>query len=508
MWPIRLNNQPDGPICLYIVKIPVSLNFSRFFAYILLLFSQNFIDMKVKLSALSLIVPVFFLACKKDNSDVMVTPAATTPIDSINTDNLLKDSVLLNSRDVYLWNTQIPASFNPRTYADPNEIMEAIRTYSIEPGFTQPVDRYSFAIKKAEWDNLSMGMSAVGSALDNNGDNGLTVFFRTEGDLRVRLVEPNSPAGIAGIHRGWRITRINSNSNITTSNSNFIVDNIYNATNVSLTLQKPDGSLVNISLAQSHYATKPVYLDTVYTINNKKIGYLVFNSFLGNVDQLYSEFQRVFLKFSAAGIEEVIIDLRYNGGGYVSVQERLANYLANNAANGGVMMKQEYNQANSAANETTLFKKAGSLNLSRVYFIVGRSTASASELLINNLKPYMDVQLVGGTTYGKPVGFFPIPAGDWYIFPISFRTVNKNGAGNYFNGIAVNNTVADGLDKDWGDLSENSLAGVVRKISSGAYRMPAQPDYVEPLAVATGNKSLEASLLKLTIGTAPVSSHK
>jgi len=459
--------------------------------------------MNLKIAALPVITLTMLAGCQKDNQDVMTTPPpAVTPVVQPAPDNVIKDSVLFYSKDVYLWSTQIPATFNPQNYADPNAIMEAIRSYSVEPGFPQPVDRYSFAVKKTEWDNMSTGMSAVGSALAANGDNGLTVFFKTEGDLRVRLVEPNSPAGLAGIHRGWRVTKINGSSNITTANSNFIVDNIYESATVSLTFQKPDGSFVTISLNQAHYATTPVYLDTVYNVNNQKIGYLVFNSFLGNTDQLYSDFQRVFNRFASAGINDIIVDLRYNGGGYVSVQEKLANYLVNNAANGNVMMKQMYNQANSSSNETTSFKKIGSLNMSRIYFIVGRATASASELLINNLKPYMDVRLVGGTTYGKPVGFFPIAAGDWYIFPVSFRTVNKNGDGNYFNGMSVNSTVADGLDKDWGDLSETSLASAIRNITSGAYRSSTAPQpYVEPSEVANGNQVLEKSQLKATIGT-------
>jgi carboxyl-terminal processing protease len=79
--------------------------------------------------------------------------------------------------------------------------------------------------------------------------------------------------------------------------------------------------------------------------------------------------------------------------------------------------------------------------------------------------------LVGPTkTYGKPVGFFPIPVGDWYIFPVSFRSTNKNAQGNYFNGMDLNNQVADGLDKDWGDIAESCLQTVLSNITTGAYR--------------------------------------
>ncbi|MBC7888114.1 MAG: hypothetical protein H7Z13_09495 [Ferruginibacter sp.] len=443
-----------------------------------------------------------FAACKKGGQDaVAITQPVIIPV--IATDDILKDSALLLTKDIYLWNTQVPSTFNARSFDDPNKIMEGIRQYSLEPGFTAPVDRFSFAMKKTEWDNASAGMSSLGSVASANGDIGLTVFFRVEGDLRVRLVEPNSSAGIAGIHRGWRITKINGNSNINTGNSNFIVDNLYNAPSVSVTFQKPDGIIVTINLTQSHYSTRPVYLDTVYTVNNKKIGYLVFNSFLGNENQLYSDFQRVFNRFAGRGVGDLIVDLRYNGGGYVSVQEKLANYLVSSTANGGIMMKQEYNASNSGNNETTKFKKAGSLNLSRIYFIVGRGTASASELLINNLKPHMEVKLIGGTTYGKPVGFFPIPVGEWYIFPVSFRTTNKNGEGNYFNGIQVNSAVADGLDKDWGDLNETSLASAISNITTGLYRSQRQEEYTEPATVARGNQILEAPFFKITIGAAP-----
>ncbi len=455
--------------------------------------------MKYTNLVIAIALPLAFAACKKGNEGIMATqPAQVTPLPV--TDDVLKDSALLLAKGIYLWNTQIPATFNARTYADPDKIMEAIRPYSMEAGFTQPVDRFSFAMKKTEWDNMSAGMSSLATATGADGDFGLTVFFRVEGDLRVRLVEPNSPAGKAGIHRGWRITKINSNSSINTGNSTFIVDNIYNAASSSITFQKPDASLVTIDLSREHYATKPVYLDTVYNINGRTIGYLVFNSFLGNVNKMYSEFQRVFSNFAAKGISDVIIDMRYNGGGYVSVQERLANYLVNPAASGGIMMKQTYNAANTDKNETVKFSKSGSLNMNRIYFIVGRATASASELLINNLKPYLEVKLVGGTTYGKPVGYYPIPVGDWYIFPVSFRTNNKNGEGNYFNGIAVNSSVADGLDKDWGDISETSLASAIRNITTGQYRVQAQPPYIEPANVAQGNRVLEEPFLKTTIG--------
>lgn len=81
----------------------------------------------------------------------------------------------------------------------------------------------------------------------------------------------------------------------------------------------------------------------------------------------------------------------------------------------------------------------------------------------------MDVKLVGRASHGKPVGFFPLSAGSWYVFPVSFRSVNKNGEGNYFNGLQPDATVSDGLDKSWGDTEENCLASALHYISSGSF---------------------------------------
>ena len=441
------------------------------------------------------------ISCKKNQTD-LVAPAATpnTPTSTappVST-SLMKDSALIIAKDIYLWNTQIPSTIIAASFADLKKVMEGIRPYSIEPGFSTSVDRWSFAMKKTEWDQISGGMGTTFGATNGTaGDFGMTVFFRAEGDLRVRLVEPNSPSGMAGIRRGWKISRINGNSNIATSNADFIVNNIYTATTSTITFQKPDGLSTTLTLNAGHYTDKPVYLDTVYNINSKKIGYLVFNSFLGNMSQVQSQLANVFTHFTSQGVSDVIVDIRYNGGGYVDMQSKLANYLVSSSANGQLMMKQIYNSDNTQNNQTTNFQKLGSLNINKVYFIVGRGTASASELLINNLKPYMDVRLVGGTTHGKPVGFFAIPVGDWYLFPVSFRTINKNNEGNYFNGFTPNAQVADGLDKDWGDLNETSLASAVRNITTGSYQREAP--YNEPSNVAAGNNKLDESTLKITV---------
>ena len=223
-----------------------------------------------------LLLTGFVISCKKEKEPVVTgppPPVSTTPDPP--KDDILKDSAVYYSRDIYLWTEQIPASFNGKSYADLDKLMQAIRPFSTEPGFADAVDRFSFAIKQDEWDAMSEGFGTTSTTTGTDGDFGLTVFFRVEGDLRVRLVEPESPAGLAGIKRGWRLTKINGNTDITTGNSDFIVDNIYEAASAKITFLKPDGNSIDIDLSRGHYQEKPVYLDSVYTISNKKIGFIV-----------------------------------------------------------------------------------------------------------------------------------------------------------------------------------------------------------------------------------------
>jgi carboxyl-terminal processing protease len=409
--------------------------------------------MKLKLLFVVLFGFAIFTSCRKNDG--------VGGSNGITDENVLKDSTLAISRDVYLWNTQIPSDFNARSYAGPSEIMEAIRKYSNEPGFTDPVDHYSFAMKKNEWDNLSNGIIS---------DFGLNAFFKTDSDLRVRLVEEASPAGRAGIKRGWKIVKVDGSPDINTNNVDFLVDKIYNSSVTVFTFEKPDSSTIEITLESETYQENPVILDSIYTEGSRKAGYIVFNSFLGDTAKVMNELTDVFNRFVAANVTDVIVDLRYNGGGYVSVSEALADFLIKPSANGNIMMTQQYNQNYSDLNEVTMFRKRGSLNVDNIFFVVTDNTASASELLINNLKPYMNVKLVGPeATYGKPVGFFPIGVGDWYVFPVSFRSTNGQNQGNYFDGIDVDQQVSDGLDKDWGDRQESALASVLSYIGTGTF---------------------------------------
>lgn len=343
---------------------------------------------KLSSAALFAITILFFASCQKGIEDINTTPPDdSTGNPTPSADDLIKDTVLLICQDVYLWNTQIPANFNARSYASPVEEMEAIRQYSHETGFTDPVDRFSFAIKQDEWDNVSTGVAE---------DFGMSVFFNTPTDLRVKFAEVESPSGMAGIKRGWQIIKINGNPQIDTNETtiNRIVDAVFYSESTNFTFKKPDGSETEITLHAGTYQTHPVFADSVYTVGSKQVGYLALNSFLGDTTAIYGEFARIFSNFQSKNVSEMIVDLRYNGGGYVSMAEKLANYLAPAASNNQVMYTETFNANYTDYNFTARFKKLGTVNVSKIYFIVSDNTASASELLINALKPFAEEKLV------------------------------------------------------------------------------------------------------------------
>src|SRR5690606_17262554 len=156
---------------------------------------------------------------------------------------------------------------------------------------------------------------------------------------------------------------------------------------------------------------------------------------------------RVFNRFSAAGVDGLIVDLRYNGGGYVATAEYMANLIAPATLTGRTMFSERFNESmqqgrvdilknqpvsgtrytyadydySEAANTYTFTKNGGPASVSSVVFIVTGETASASELLINSLAPHMDVKLVGATTFGKPVGFFPLKIGEYEIYSVCLK---------------------------------------------------------------------------------------
>lgn len=325
-------------------------------------------------------------------------------------------------------------------------------------------------------------------------------------DLFIRFIEKNSAAYHAGLRRGHQITSLNGDTKIdynSQKSSNFsTLNNYLNSSNLEVKYKTPEGNIktVNIAYRNNSYADA-VYIDTILNLGSTKVAYVGLSSFLstdawvndkGVGKSFQTRLREVFEKFTTQNVTEMVVDLRYNGGGSVLTAEYLSDVLAPSSASGQLMYTYKINAIlkelgwDKPGDEfaPVYFSKKGSLNLSRIYFIVTDETASASELLINTLSPYMQVYMVGNyysdgktntanNTYGKPVGFFPVEivSSSNELYVTSFQMFNKNGVGDYFNGLKPNSHVWE-YDSflDFGSQDETMLAAALTHIKTGVFK--------------------------------------
>ena len=436
---------------------------------------------------LLLISSIVMISCKKNDVPAPNNPGSSTPTK----EDLLRDSVYLYTKEVYLWQDVIPAydQFKPRQYKGSTELESAQKVMTAIRNL-QPLDRFSFVTTQEQSDGLQTGEDAdfgffiKAASIDVVAPVDSVYWF-------VTYAYAQSSAGNAGVQRGWYISKINGTSIGYDQSSVNILNDVFfgTAMSASFEFKKPDGTVSTFNLSKTGFTANSVLYKNVIDAGGKKVGYFVFNQFFGQPSR--NELAQLFTYFQSQNINELIVDLRYNPGGSVETQDTLADLIAPLAANNQTMYKYIFNPTlqnnqhqlirnklglgnvfTSTAN-TVKFEKAGNLNLPRIFVIVSGNSASASELLINNLKPYMDVKLIGDTTYGKPVGFFPIPIYNYDIYPISFKTVNSAGNADYYTGFVPDKLLPDGVDKNWGNVEEPCLAAALKYISTGSFRITA-----------------------------------
>jgi carboxyl-terminal processing protease len=311
----------------------------------------------------------------------------------------------------------------------------------------------------------------------------------------VKYVIKGSPAENAGLKRGDIFTKIDG-TQITMSNYNDLIQPKDSYTLSMAHIDITDLTVVpdnrTVSVVTAEVSEDPIYLDTVLNIDNMKVGYLVYNGFMSNYDIKLNE---AFGEFKSEGIQKLILDFRYNPGGSIQTAIYLSSMIYSTDTN-KIFMYTQYNNLlqhyfdsiygpdvfidrfadriykTDADPETPI----NSLNLDQVYIITTGNTASASELVINCLKPYIDVVTVGETTVGKYVGSatiydwndsgVPNPKHTWAMQPIILKTSNSNHVTDFVDGLAPTVEVEERISrlKPFGALDEPLLNATINTI--------------------------------------------
>lgn len=409
-----------------------------------------------------------FSACEKDNIDV---PA---------TDNDVNQWIEQTMRENYLWYSELPDKGSLDFSLDPETFFKGLLSdkdgKDISEGHHYFSQLEKAAATKSIYDaNDSYGFDFATSNL-KDGNNTYKIAL-------VLYVLKDSPAEEAGLKRGDWILGVNGSWGTIQD-----YDILRNGGSISLQLGEVQANgqelapTRKVTLNASRVVEDTPFLkDSVYTYGNHRIGYLMYNHFASGPDEYnYDDtsynlyLQQLFEKFKSRNVNEFVLDLRYNGGGLINCAQLLASLLAREDALGEPLCIMEYNDKNSGKNETLPLLKttevmAGNLNLQRLFVLTGSTTASASELIINSLRPYLNVRVIGQQTFGKTVGMTIYNESQkygWILSPVTFHIYNKDREADYENGIppdvAVNEFKSDLVE--FGDLNDPLLGQAVYEI--------------------------------------------
>jgi hypothetical protein len=411
--------------------------------------------------------PLIALACTFGCSDPETAPAGdvnpvTPPVDC---SVPAKNQRLLNlMRDVYLWYQEVPV-VDPSAYASPEALLDAL--------VFKDIDRWSYISPKEESDAYYVEGRRIGL--------GIRMKYDIDDAVRIALVYPGSPADDVKMVRGDRILTINDKT-IAEIDAGELWETILgpdvDGVVTKMKIERLGGDTADLTMTKREFTFATTHTSRIFPVGDRVVGYLLFDRFLGIS---IKELDEVFASFRAGGVNELVLDLRYNGGGLIDVALHLGNLIGGEPVEGDLFSSIVYNDKHTGWNRKQIFAAAeGALDLKRVFIIATGATASSSELLINGLIPHMAVTLIGDTTYGKPVGSGAWTDCDIVTRPISFRMLNDEGRGDFYDGISPSCRAKDDLAVPFGDETEASLAEALHVMRYGACSLSASAPPLDP----------------------------
>lgn len=400
--------------------------------------------MKRKIFIPFLIVSVLFVSCFEDADDNL-QPAATIDIQNF---------IYRGLNYFYLYKADTPELAND-AFTGQDELNDFLNNYdspeSLFDYLKSPQDRFSGLYS----DYTLIENALNGITLSNGMEFGLVYYPGGSSNVfgYVRYVLPNTDAQMQGIKRGDLFTTIDGQQLNENNFNDLLAPNSY-----TIGLATYDGTDftstgVTATLNKTQYNENPVYSAQTLDINGEKIGYLMYNGFIRDYD---SELNNAFSQFKADGVTSLVLDLRYNGGGSVETATDLASMITGQF-NDQIFYKEfwnedrqpEYGENGVFDNSISNGNATNSLNLSQVYILTTRRTASASELVLNGLKPYIDAVQIGDTTTGKFQASFLLydapapqfsrneanPNHTYAMLPLVFKTSNAAGNTDFNDGL-------------------------------------------------------------------------
>jgi C-terminal peptidase prc len=354
--------------------------------------------------------------------------------------------------EYYYWNEELPR-VSPVFFPTPEAYLEAVRY--------RPLDvTYSYIANRAEQEAFFSESQFIGLGIS-------TQFNGTE--MRLAQVFPDSPGSEAGLERGQRILRINGRT-IEDLNASGALGTAFGASQegvpVALVWRTASGEERSATLVKRAVTIPTVSALRLYEVDGRRVGYLNFRNF---VQPSFAALETAFAQLHEARATELVLDLRYNGGGLVAVAQRLASLIGGTRTESQLFAEFFHNGRRADLNRVLRFEsQSNALNLSKLVVITTRASASASELVINALRPFIPVVIVGDTTYGKPVGQYSFPFCDKVLNPVSFILRNAQGQADFYAGFPADCPADDDLDHQLGDPVEASLAESFVYIRTGA----------------------------------------
>jgi carboxyl-terminal processing protease len=398
-----------------------------------------------KIFIMVVIFATIISSCKKD----------PIPVPGV-TDAMARDTLYYIMRQWYYWYESMPVVVK-ENYADPYDLMEAMRY--------RPTDRWSFVADYNEFIDEMQG-TFVG--------HGIRVGLDNDNNARIAMIYKNSPLYTSGVRRGWIIKYLNGKdlAAILIANDAAAYNDAFGPSTAGITNTfvfgrqgKADTTIIS---TKSTFTLNSVILYDTLHLSTGVAGHIVFESFIQPSEQ---ELKTAFAYFKANNINNLILDLRYNSGGYLYIAQQLASYIGGNGLAGTIFSALSYNNKNTYANTTYPFLNTTySLALPKLVVITTRLTASASEAVMNGLKPFVNIVSIGDTTNGKPTGMNGWDCAKKYFFwPVTFKIVNASGEGDYFDGIFPDKIANDDITHDFTDRNEECLKEAISYLQTGAF---------------------------------------